>query len=173
MLNLEDHFTGVLYPNMTNAERVAASTDTGDLHWVGPEVVAAGADLTAGRDAVTGHVQMYAPNPQEPGSSVSHFDTALFPNEQSEPFYTGVDHSPGLAIALMADIGWVTSPEPQTEPEIVSPEPGSTLSATTETFSWVSNGAQVEKYRLWIATASARARWTEARAPFESARARR
>ena len=39
-----------------------------------------------------------------------------------------------------------------TEPEIVSPEPGATLSGTTETFSWVSNGATVGKYRLWVGT---------------------
>ncbi len=108
MLNLEDHSAGVLYPDMTNAGRVAASTDTGDLHWTGLNVVAAGATLTAGRAAPSGHVEMYAPSPQEPGSSVSHFSTSLSPNELMEPFITGVNHGPGMTTALMADIGWVT-----------------------------------------------------------------
>ncbi len=105
---LEDHSTGKLYPAMTDAERIAANKDTGDLHWTGLNVIAAGATLTAGRAAPSGHVQMYAPNPVQPGSSVSHFDTALVPNEQEEPFYTVADHTPGMGAALMADIGWVT-----------------------------------------------------------------
>jgi len=74
ILNLEDHSTAELYPGMTDAERVTASKDTGDLHWVGGGVVAAGGSLTSGRHA-SGHIEMYAPNPQEPGSSVAHFST--------------------------------------------------------------------------------------------------
>jgi uncharacterized repeat protein (TIGR01451 family) len=53
-------------------------------------------------------VEMYAPNPQESGSSVSHFSTALSPNELMEPFYTGTNHSIGLAAQLLTDIGWGT-----------------------------------------------------------------
>ena len=93
--NLEDHSTGKLYPEMTNAERVSASQNTGNLHWVGANVVAASGRLTGGVDP-PGHVRMYAPNPQQPGSSVSHFDTALMPNELMEPFYTGPNHDVGL-----------------------------------------------------------------------------
>ncbi len=105
MLNLEDHATGKLYPDMTNAERVAASTAIGDLHWVGPHVVAAGGFLTVGRDP-SGHVEMYAPFSQEPGSSVSHFSTALSPDELMEPFYTGPNHNLELTLELLTDIGW-------------------------------------------------------------------
>ena len=36
-LNLENHSTGKLYPQMTDAERVSASQNSGNLHWVGPE----------------------------------------------------------------------------------------------------------------------------------------
>ena len=107
MLNLEDHDTGALYPEMTNGERVSASTNTGDLHWVGTNVIAESGGLTAGRDP-SGHVEMYAPESQEPGSSVSHFSTALSPNELMEPFYTGTNQAVGLAEALMQDLGWVT-----------------------------------------------------------------
>jgi hypothetical protein len=106
MRNLEDHSTGKRYPDMSDAERAAANIATGNLHWVGPNVVAASIFLTAGRSVPSGHVQMYAPNPVAPGSSVSHFDTALTPNELMEPFLTGVSHNVGLAEALMGDIGW-------------------------------------------------------------------
>ena len=41
MRHLEDHRTGRLYPEMTDAERIQASTATGNLHWVGPFVVEA------------------------------------------------------------------------------------------------------------------------------------
>ncbi len=105
MLKLEDHSTELLYPEMTNGERVTASKDTGDLHWVGPSVVASSGSLSAGVH-LSGHVEMYAPNPQEPGSSVSHFSDALSPDEVMEPFYTGPNHDPGLAVELMIDIGW-------------------------------------------------------------------
>ena len=107
--NLEDHSTGKLYPEMTNAERVSASQNTGNLHWVGANVVAASGRLTGGVDP-PGHVRMYAPNPQQPGSSVSHFDTALMPNELMEPFYTGPNHDVGLTSELFRDLGWQVMP---------------------------------------------------------------
>ncbi len=106
MLNLEDHSTGKTWGVMTDAERQASAVDTGDLHWVGPAVVANSGFLTAGRDPMTGHVLMYAPDPIEPGSSTSHWDKTLTPNEIMEPAYTGPNHDPHLAIQLMQDIGW-------------------------------------------------------------------
>jgi cysteine-rich repeat protein len=106
MLNLEDHNLALLWPPMSDAQRAASATNNGDLHWVGARVVAAGGFLTAGRDPISGHVQMYAPSTLEPGSSVSHFDKALAPNEVMEPVYTGPNHDPGLAVDLLKDIGW-------------------------------------------------------------------
>jgi hypothetical protein len=107
-LNLEDHSTGKRYPQMTNQERVVASQNSGNLHWIGANVTAASGLLTAGRHS-SGHVRMYAPNPQQPGSSVSHFDTALTPNELMEPFYVGPNHSVDLAAELFVDLGWMPS----------------------------------------------------------------
>jgi len=108
-LHLENHSTGKLYPQMTDAERVSASRNSGNLHWVGSNVLAASGHLTAGVDA-SGHVQMYAPSPQQPGSSVSHFDTAVAPNELMEPFYTGATQDVGLALEVFADLGWQNLP---------------------------------------------------------------
>jgi hypothetical protein len=105
MRNLENH--GAVppdYPSMTNAQRVAASIATGNLHWTGANVRAASSILTVGK--VGDHVQMFAPNPSQPGSSVSHWDTALTPNQVMEPVYTGVLHTPELERPLFRDIGW-------------------------------------------------------------------
>jgi len=102
-LNLKDKSLGKSWTNMSAAEILTSITDTGDLVWTGTEVNAISGDLSAGVNG--GEVQMYAPSPYESGSSVSHFDTALTPNELMEPQYTGgasYDHS----IALLKDIGW-------------------------------------------------------------------
>jgi hypothetical protein len=105
MRNLEDHGASPAdYPSMTDAQRVLASRDTGNLHWVGANVRAASGVLTAG--AVGDHVPMFAPNTQQSGSSLSHWDTTLTPNQVMEPSYTGPLHNPGLEPALFGDIGW-------------------------------------------------------------------
>lgn len=105
MRNLERHgATPSDYPSMTNAQRVAASTDTGNLHWVGANVRAASGVLTSGK--VGDHVRIYAPNPEQEGSSVSHWDTVLTPNQLMEPSYTGTLHNPVLELPLLQDIGW-------------------------------------------------------------------
>jgi hypothetical protein len=112
MLHLEDHSTGKLYPEMTDAERLAAGTDSSDLHWIGTNVVSASGLLATGRD-LNGHVFMYAPNPVEPGSSVSHFDVSLAPNELMEPFATTVNDR-RLTEELFRDLGWTVLPPIQT-----------------------------------------------------------
>ena len=122
MLNLEDHSTGKLYPAMTNAERVTASQNTGNLHWVGAQVRAASGALTAG--TVGDHVQMYAPSPQQPASSVSHWDTALSPDQLLEPFYTGPFPSPMLELPLLQDIGWTLLTPPLLPPPSTNLLPG-------------------------------------------------
>jgi hypothetical protein len=104
MLFLEDHSTGKTWPQMSNLERAVSARDSGDLHWTGPFVAAAGPVLAAGRHP-SGHVQMYAPSSLQPGSSVSHWDTALTPDEVMEPNATAhpVDL---LTTQALEDIGW-------------------------------------------------------------------
>jgi len=110
MLFLEDHSTGKTWAQMTDSERAASARDTGDLHWTGPAVVAASGLLSSGRHP-SGHVQMYAPPTVQPGSSVSHWDTALFPDEIMEPAATA---SPAdlVTTQLLHDIGWPTQAAP-------------------------------------------------------------
>lgn len=122
MLYLENHSTGKKWPAMSNAERRASAVNTGALHWTGPAVVAASGVLTAGRGA-SGHVQMYAPPTVLGGSSVSHWDTALTPNEILEP-YAVANSADLLTTQLLHDIGWslpgATPPPPTDNPPCVA-----------------------------------------------------
>lgn len=113
LLGLDDAYMRLLehhgaspsdYPSMSNAQRLTASTATGDLHWIGSAVTAASGSLTAG--VSSGHVEIYAPSPQEADSSVSHFSTTLLPNQLMEPVYLAANHALGLAAQLLSDVGW-------------------------------------------------------------------
>lgn len=64
----------------------------------------------AGAD-VAGRPFMFAPNPFQPGSSVSHWDTSLTPNQLMEPAINGdLTHEVivpfDLTYSLLRDIGW-------------------------------------------------------------------
>lgn len=64
----------------------------------------------AGADAER-RILMYAPNPIQPGSSVSHYSTAAKPNQLMEPAISGDlthDVAPprDLTLPLLKDIGW-------------------------------------------------------------------
>ena len=103
MRNLEDHSLGQSWPALTDGQRLASMIDNGDLHWTGAAATAQTGAFSSG--VASGHLRMYAPSSFAPGSSVSHWDTALFPNELMEPNYVA-----GSAILatdeLLTDIGW-------------------------------------------------------------------
>jgi len=106
MLNLEDHSLNKNWNELTNSQRLASAIDTADLHWTGLEVASRLSELSSGVNQ--GHIRMYAPSPLQAGSSVSHFSTALSPNELMEPIDTGPKQGAGLAKELFQDIGWST-----------------------------------------------------------------
>ena len=101
---LKNQTTGEGWSTMTNAERVTSSINTGNLVWTGSSANSAVGGFSAGTNA--GQMRMYAPNPQEPGSSVSHFDTAVAPNELMEPILTSTAND-YAAYRLLKDVGWV------------------------------------------------------------------
>ncbi|MGQ0595177.1 MAG: hypothetical protein ACT4QB_21825 [Gammaproteobacteria bacterium] len=105
MRRLENSRTGKRYPQMTDRERIGASRSGNALKWTGRRVTAASGLLIDGVDP-SGQVEMFAPRPQEPGSSVSHFSTSLSPNQLMEPVLTGPDHVPDLDLPLLLDLGW-------------------------------------------------------------------
>jgi len=63
-----------------------------------------------GADALN-HAKMYAPNPTEGGSSISHWDISLFPNQLMEPNDSGdlthaVTTPQDLTFSMFRDLGW-------------------------------------------------------------------
>ena len=118
MTFLEDHTSGLTWGNMTDSQRANSATDGPNLHWVGPQVRAQSGILNQGR--LGDHVQHYAPSVVNSGSSVSHFNNTVSPNELMEPFYTS-DGAPDISLAkqLLEDIGWQTFPNGDTP--VVSP----------------------------------------------------
>ena len=106
MRMLEDHNTGLTWQQMTNTERAASATGDPNLHWIGSNVQANIASLSAGTHQ--GHVKMHAPSTFNIGS-VSHFSQSAEPFELMEPFISQAVNSIGLAKALLQDIGWTTS----------------------------------------------------------------
>lgn len=126
LLNLECH-GGVPsgYAAGTDAQRVACNVGDPNLHWLGAGTLAGAAALPLTGGFPGGHVRMNAPNPLQPGSSVSHFSTAAFPNQLMEPSYTGANHSLGLALPLMEDIGWTLQPKNGTDIVFLMDDTGS------------------------------------------------
>ena len=52
-------------------------------------------------------MKLYAPNPVESGSSISHWDTSAFPDLLMEPNLTGaLPHTVDLTLPALYDIGW-------------------------------------------------------------------
>jgi len=76
--------------------------------------------VPAGADA-QGRALLFAPNPVQGGSSVSHWDGTMFPNQLMEPADSGdLTHSVtaplDLTASLMRDIGWSVASAPPTNP---------------------------------------------------------
>ena len=122
---LFDQGTNTAWLAMTDAQR-SASAIGGNLFWSGANAKAAGIDLplTSGQDGATGNVEMYAPAALSGGSSVSHWDTGLAPDELMEPFSTD-NPLRALTIGAFVDMGW-TLDIPQADlsvGKIATPDP--------------------------------------------------
>ncbi len=118
MTFLEDHDLGLLWPAMTDAQRAASAIDGPLTHFIGPAVQAAvdtgflggGVHIDVGPPP-TMHAMVYAPNPYQGGSSISHFDESMQDmtvppiHETMEPIAD--DRSAFLLTnELLEDIGW-------------------------------------------------------------------
>lgn len=96
----------VLYTDMTNSQRAAANMGDPTTRWNGASVMAnANNILTAGGGGV-GRVQLHCPNPFQSGSSISHWSSALSPDQIMEPFYVAPNHDIILEAILFKDLGW-------------------------------------------------------------------
>ncbi|HJX90790.1 MAG TPA: PA domain-containing protein, partial [Pyrinomonadaceae bacterium] len=73
--------------------------------------------------------KMFAPNPLQSGSSVSHFDTSMFPNQLMEPNNSNdLNHSVmpprDLTLSLLHDLGWTAAGStPAASIQVVTPAP--------------------------------------------------
>lgn len=117
--NLYSQANSADWPGLSDAQRAASAVSSTGLLWNGANVnaqavgvITAGFQNNDGDPAFTSgdRIQMYAPNPVEAGSSVSHFNTAASPNELMEPQYTEGQFDLGLALYLLKDIGWGVTP---------------------------------------------------------------
>ena len=108
MLNLFDVSQGRSWAAMTNTQRRTSTVSNGSVVWRGSNVAAGAGVFTAGRNA--GMLRIYAPNPYEQGSSNSHWDTVLGPDELMEPFATTRSDSCATVLAFK-DMGWRTRDE--------------------------------------------------------------
>jgi len=103
---IRDNSLGLQWTQMNDAERIASAINTGNLVWAGAQVTAASGSLSGGKDG-SGRVKLYAPNPLQLGSSVSHWDTTATPSLLMEPFITGELASDlDLTDEQMVDMGW-------------------------------------------------------------------
>jgi len=106
MANLRSSTTGKDWPDMTDNER-AASAISDELVWTGEQAAAEAQFLTSG--LANNLPKLYAPNPVQFGSSVSHWDTSLLENELMEPFEANVKED-WLTIKAFFDMGWRGNP---------------------------------------------------------------
>ena len=133
---LLDNTTNKTWTLMTNAERQASALNTGHLVWNGGNVTSAipqvlqphGSSFT-GADS-TGRGLMYAPNRYQPGSSTSHWDTSMFPNQLMEPAINSdltheVTPPQDLTFPLLKDIGWSATVVPPPNLPIAKKHTGS------------------------------------------------
>jgi hypothetical protein len=113
-LGIFDHFLfdeslGKFWTQLTAGARASSSVNTGNLVWNGINVDRGNVVLDHGVNGLNGHMQMYAPNPFEGGSSVSHWDEVAVPNVIMEPVLDGDDRASekvDLTTCLLKDIGW-------------------------------------------------------------------
>jgi hypothetical protein len=92
---------------MSNGQRRASAKNTGNVVWDGQQVVAGAASFLSSGTDTSGNVRVFAPDPVQPGSSISHFDTVASPNLLMEPSITvGLGSDLDLTDEQMFDVGW-------------------------------------------------------------------
>jgi hypothetical protein len=91
---------GTDFTSMAKADRRDA-VESDDLYWSGPRG-------SLGNGGV--RPKIFAPNPSQPGSSVSHIDETLYADDLLSASYSGADHTPSaMDLGILADMGWNVS----------------------------------------------------------------
>ncbi len=78
--------------------------------------------------------RLYAPDPDEPGSSISHWDTSATPNLLMEPnINDDLGHDVDLTLPLLRDLGWRSDAVPPTQARSVPGDNAARHAPTTVT----------------------------------------
>jgi hypothetical protein len=96
--------SGEFLIHQSTYERRYTLRSVNNLVWNGDFINSKASNYNEGVN--NGRVQIYAPSSYENGSSTSHFDTALSPDELMEPYYVEFEDHLGLALEALLDIGW-------------------------------------------------------------------
>jgi len=142
--NMFDRTANKHWHLMTDAERFASARNSGNVLWDGPNVRGASGFLTNGREISTGRVQLFTPSTFQSGSSVSHFDTASFPNLLMEPnISTGLPLTLDLTRQQMRDIGWYRDTNADLIPDTITnvqPSGTTVLPGSNAIITWTNTG---------------------------------
>jgi Bacterial TSP3 repeat len=102
-----DNTTSLHWNEMTSGQRAASAINSGNVVWDGQKVVTGSAGFLVNGTDTSGNVRLYAPNPVQPGSSISHFDTVASPNLLMEPYInSNLGSDLDLTDEQMFDVGW-------------------------------------------------------------------
>jgi hypothetical protein len=141
---------------MTDAQRATSALNTGNVLWDGASVKIASGNLTAGRDATNGRVQLFNPNPFQGGSSVSHFDSAVSPNLLMEPtINAGLPITLDLTRQQMRDIGWYRDTTADLTPDTitnVSPNSSAVTIGQVHPINWTNTGGFTRNVIIELST---------------------
>jgi hypothetical protein len=151
-----DRTVNKYWHQMTNAERFTSARNNGNVLWDGPSVRLGSDNLTGGRDAVTGRVQLYTPTTFSGGSSISHYDTACAPNLLMEPFINaGLSLDLDLTRQQMRDIGWYRDTTTDLAADTITnvmPNAGSVTGGTNANITWTNTGGFNRNVTLELST---------------------
>lgn len=105
-----DQDAGRTWPQMTPAQRAESAINDPWVVWAGEFATSQGAPTLASGTR-SGRIRLYAPDPLEPGSSISHWAEDVSPDDLMEPrppSRADVDIRDGIGLTscVLRDIGW-------------------------------------------------------------------
>jgi hypothetical protein len=153
---MHDRTRNLTWFQMSQAQRQASAIDVNNLLWDGPNVRIASSFLTAGREAATGRVELFTPNPLQLGSSVSHWNTRASPNLLMEPaINAGLPLTLDLTRQLMRDIGWFRDANNNAVADVitnVTPSGGNLTAGTNVNITWTNPPGFTRNVTLELST---------------------
>lgn len=153
-----DEDSGLLWANMTDAQRAASALNNENVVWNGANVLIASGSLpvTAGLGNLLGSVNLFTPSSFQGGSSISHFSSAVSPNLLMEPAING-DAAVNLDLTRqqMRDLGWyrdTTNNTSRDQITTVAPNSGTVNVASTRNITWTNTESFARNVTIELST---------------------